>query len=109
MELGLLCIRCRRLDAAEDALRRVIELAPTSDRAYALLAQTQMPEGRDQRAAVESAHRAVDLAPTAGNHYILATAYYNAGDIESTKSELKIAVSMAPDESEYRDALRRIE
>ncbi len=55
MELGLMCIRCRRLDAAEGALRQVIELAPTSDRAYALLAQTQMPAGRDRQAAIENA------------------------------------------------------
>jgi tetratricopeptide (TPR) repeat protein len=109
LELGTVCLQTRRFDASEEALRHVIELVPNSDRAYALLAQTQMPANRNPKAAVASARRAVEIAPNAGNHYILATAFYNSGDIASTKAELNIAITLAPGNAEYIDALRRIQ
>ena len=104
-----MCMNSRRLDTAETAIRRLIELVPDSAHAYALLAQTQMPADRNPQAAAEFAQRAVELSPNASNRYVLATAFYNAGDIEGTKTELRRAIELDPNNSEYRDALGRIE
>jgi tetratricopeptide (TPR) repeat protein len=83
-------------------------LRPNDDRAYFLRAQTQMAQQRDVPGAVASARRALELAPVAANHYLLGTTLYHAKDYESARVELRQALTMEPDNVEYRRALSEI-
>ena len=108
LALGVHCIRIRRLDAADGALRRAIALEPNRAESYALLSQVQMPKGRNPAGAVESARRAVTLSPTASNHFILGTALYHVGDLVGARQHVLKAVDLEPRNPEFQAALERL-
>ena len=108
MDLAFFCIKVRRLELAENALTKAIELAPNRAEGYALLSQVQMTKPKDVGLAIESAKRALSLSPLASNHYILATAMYHAKDLAGARKELVEAIRMEPGNQEFRDALARL-
>lgn len=108
LRLGVQCIKFRQLDAAESALYKVIELEPKNAEAYALLAQVQLPAGRNPQKAIESARTAVELSPTGSNHFILGTALYHTGDMAGSKREILKAVELEPRNAEFRAALEQL-
>ena len=108
LRLGVQCIKFRRLDTAEAALRKVIELEPKNAEAYALLAQVQLPAGRNPQGAIQSARIAVQLLPTGSNHFILGTALYHTGDLAGSKQEILKAVELEPRNAEFRAALEQL-
>ena len=108
LRLGVQCIKFRRLDTAETGLRKAIELEPKNAEAYALLAQVQLPAGRNPQAAIDSARTAVKLAPTGGNHFILGTVLYHTGDLVGSKQEILKAVELEPRNPEFRAALEQL-
>ena len=108
LRLGVQCIKFRRLDTAEAALRKVIELESRNADAFALLAQVQMPAGRNPQAAIQSARTAVELSPTGSNHFILGTALYHTGDLVGSKQAILKAVELEPRNAEFRAALEQL-
>jgi len=108
MDLAVFCINARRLDVAESALRKSIELAPNRAEGYSLLSQIQMTKPNDAGLAVESAKRALSLSPVASNHYILATAMYHAKDLLGARRELTEAIRLEPSNQEFREALAQL-
>ena len=108
IELGVFCMKIRRLDIAEKAIQKAILLSPNQSEGYSLLSQIQMTKPNEAQLAVESAKRALKLSPLASNHYILATAMYHAKDMAGARRELNEAVKMEPGNSEFRDALARL-
>lgn len=106
--LGVHCIRTRRLDAADGALRKAIALEPNRAESYALLSQVQMPKGRNPAGAVENARKAVTLSPTASNHFILGTALYHVGDLVGSRQHVLKAVDLEPRNPEFQAALERL-
>ena len=108
LRLGVQCIKFRQLDTAEAGLRKVIELEPRNAEAFALLAQVQLPAGRNPQGAIHSARTAVQLSPTGGNHFILGTALYHTGDLAGSKQEILKAVELEPRNPEFRAALEQL-
>lgn len=108
LELSTFCIKHRRLTMAETALQKAIALEPDRADAYAVLAQVQMASPSDSSMAVNTAQQAVNLAPSGFHFYVLATAKYHAGDSTGCHAALLKAIELEPDNSEYRDALRRL-
>jgi tetratricopeptide (TPR) repeat protein len=104
LSLGVLAVRSRRLDEAEAALRRTIQLAPQQARAYAVLSQLQMLPGRDPQEAVSLAHTATELEPSAEHYYIRATARWHAGDVAAAREDLARSIELDPGNPEYRQA-----
>lgn len=104
LDLGIYSLKSRRLDVADEALRRVIVLDPKNADGYSFLSQTQMPADRDPQGSVASARKAVELSSTAENYYILGTAYYNAGKPDLAKESLWKAMELQPTNSEFRRA-----
>ena len=105
---GVHCIRTRRLDAADGALRKAIAIEPNRAESFALLSQVQMPKGRNPVGAVESARQAVKLSPTAGNQFILGTALYHVGDLAGARQYVLRAVELEPRNPEFQAALERL-
>lgn len=104
-EYAMLAIKLRRLEVAEKALQEIVQLNPNNAKAYALLAQTQMPSDRNPSAAVVSASRAVELDPSAANHYVLGTAHFYNGDSNKARAEIEKALELEPNNAEFREAL----
>jgi Flp pilus assembly protein TadD len=96
------------MQEAETAFRRVVELAPNQAEGYAALAEIHLLPGRNAAEAVSLASKAVELSPSARHHYVLATAYWHAGDASAARDELERAIRLKPDEPEYRAALARL-
>jgi len=108
LELGVFCMKVRKLDLAESALRKAISLSPNHSEPYSLLSQIQMTKPNEVLLAVESAKRALSLLPLASNHYILATAMYHAKDMAGARKELMEAIRLEPGNVEFRDAFARL-
>ncbi len=108
MNLAVYSMKVRKLEIAEEALRKAIALDPKQSDSYALLAQIQMTRTKDKPLAVETAKRAVELAPIASNHFILATALYHIEDLAGARKELTEALRLEPNNQEFRDAFARL-
>lgn len=105
LQLGQTCMLCRRMDEAEAALRKAIELAPESQDAFRMLAETLMYNKRNVAEAVVCAEKLLQLSPAAKSHYLLGTAHYHAGQSADAVKEFRQAIKMAPNNTEYRDTL----
>ncbi len=108
MNLAMVAMKVRKLEIAEQSLRKAIALDPKRSDGYALLSQIQMTRTKDRPLAVETARQAVALEPIASNHFILGTAMYHAEDLLGARKELSEALRLEPNNQEFRDALSRL-
>lgn len=109
LSLGKLSIQCGRPAEAEVPFRRVIELAPQRSDGYAALAEVYLLPGRDPQQAIELAQTAVKLAATAPHYFVLAAAFWNAGDGPSARAAMAQAVKLDPTDPRYREGYARLQ
>jgi tetratricopeptide (TPR) repeat protein len=102
LSLGVLNAQLDRLEAAERAFRKAIEVAPGHAQAHAAMAQFYLRAGRDPLQARRCAETAVRLAPTAPNYALLAAACQSAGELEAARKAVGEALRLEPDNPQYR-------
>jgi cytochrome c-type biogenesis protein CcmH/NrfG len=100
--LGVLNAYEGRFDAAEAALKQVIQRAPEQARGYAGLAEVYLESRRGGEEAVRLAREAVRLEPVALHYVLLGRILVQAGDLDNARSALNEAVKREPDNAVYR-------
>lgn len=108
VNLGVVSARLGRLDEAEDAYRRVVELAPDNPVGYVALAQLYLRTERNPAEAKTLAATAVGLQPIASNYFLLGTACKRNDDRAGALTALKRAMDLDPGNSAYRAAYAEI-
>ena len=89
---GDLLIQLERYDAAEEALRRVLDLAPNRPGAYRPLIQLLLPRNKNLPEARALAQKLVELEPTATNWRLLAEACCRGGDLDGARQAVRRAL-----------------
>jgi tetratricopeptide (TPR) repeat protein len=102
MHLGRLHAAFDELDEAEEALRRVVELAPQRSLGYAALAQVHLQANHKAAEAAEFARQAVRRESTAANYFLLSTACERCGDLEAAIRAIEKALQSEPGNAQYR-------
>ena len=108
LNIGLISARLKRFDDAEEALSKVIKLAPEESSGYRLLAQLYLETQRNLPKAKELAEKAVAIEVTAFNYYLLGWACDMNGDTANAFSAVKHAVELDPKNTKYQQMLRHI-
>ncbi|MHC4698810.1 MAG: tetratricopeptide repeat protein, partial [Planctomycetota bacterium] len=106
---GVLNTRLKRLDAAEKAFRKMIQIAPQRPEGYSGLAQLHVRRNANVREAKTCAARAVELAPTAKNYSILGIVCQKGGDRPGALAAWKRAVELDPENVEYASIYEQIQ
>ena len=101
--------RLRRLDAAERAYRRAVELTPLRAGGYAALANFFLQTQQKPDEAAKLAEKAVELEPNAENHFLLSMVRRTRGDIAGALAAIDIAITLAPQDSGYRQVRRELD
>lgn len=108
LQLGQTCMLSRRMDDAEAALRKAMELSPNNQDAHRMLAEALMYNKRNVHEAVITAGKLLQLAPSAKSHYLLGTAYFHAGQSADAIKQFRHAIELAPANAEYRETLMHV-
>jgi tetratricopeptide (TPR) repeat protein len=108
LNIGLISARLKRFNDAEEALLKVIKLAPKESSGYRLLAQLYLETQRNLAKTKELAEKAVAFEATAFNYYLLGWACDVNGDTANAFSALKRAVELDPKNPKYQQMLRHI-
>jgi superkiller protein 3 len=108
LNIGLISAQLKRFDDAEEALRKVIKLAPEESSGYRLLAQLYLETQRNLPKTKELAEKAVAFEATAFNYYLLGWACDVNGDTANAFSAVKLAVELDPKNPKYQQMLRHI-
>jgi cytochrome c-type biogenesis protein CcmH/NrfG len=101
--LGVLNAHAGRFDAAEAALRKVIQLAPGQARGYAGLAEVYLECRRNAAESLRLAREAVRLDPAPLNYVLLGRIYAQAGELANAVAALNEAVNREPDNAAFRE------
>ena len=104
LAIGILSLKVSKLDKAEDAFERTIELAPKLPDGYRELARLYTMLSIKPRNALELAEKAVELEGTAEDYYILSCAYMNNNQIANALSAIQKSLEHEPDNPFYRQA-----
>jgi len=95
--LGLVQARLKQFDAAEAALRRIVELTPEDAAAWVNLGHVQLERGHPE-AAVQTFGQALTLDPQlAAAHYNRSVALMRLGQTEAAIAGFSRAAELAPD------------
>jgi len=105
---GALLARLKRFDAAEQAMRKVIELAPKRAVGYRSLVKVLLLRKETLAEAKAVARKVVELEPTAGHYSLLGEVCYRNGDRAGALAAFKRAAELAPDNEEIRRAYKRL-
>ncbi|MGA2066189.1 MAG: tetratricopeptide repeat protein [Thermoguttaceae bacterium] len=100
--IGVGNARLRRFDAAEEAFRKVVQLAPQRADGYRELARLFLSTGRKLDEARSLAQTAVRLEPSAANFCLLGQACDKNGDLPGALSAMERATALAPGNDQYR-------
>jgi Flp pilus assembly protein TadD len=103
LQLGALNTIAGRFDAAEVALKQVIQLTPDQARGYAGLAELYLQARRGGDESVRLAREAVRLEPTALHYALLGRVYAQLGDFAHARSALDEATKIEPENAAYRE------
>jgi cytochrome c-type biogenesis protein CcmH/NrfG len=109
LQLGILRYQAQQFAKAEEAFRRLIQLAPEQPQGYLMLAQILMRPGHDHSEAVSMARKGIEMAPTAPNYHVLGAVYENTGNKEAARKALAKAIQLEPENPKYREAYRRLQ
>jgi len=104
LNTGVLCTLMNRFVDAEEALRKVVELAPDKPWAYHSLAQLFLKMDQKLPEAKKHAQTAVRLDPAAANYFLLAKTCDRNGDLPGALMALQRAVKLEPGNPQYRQA-----
>jgi tetratricopeptide (TPR) repeat protein len=109
MNLGVLNTRLKRFDSAEEAFRKLQDVAPDRPEGYRALAELYL--GTDQRIseAKALAGKAVQLHPVASNYYLLGMACLRDGDQAGALNAFERAKDLDPGDVRYREAYAEIQ
>ncbi len=106
---GVLNMRLRRFDAAEEAFQKVRRLTPERPEGYVALAQLYVQTDRKLSEARTLARKAVELEPVAANYFLLSSACEKNGDDPGALTAIQRAVKLDPGNLRYREAYARIQ
>jgi tetratricopeptide (TPR) repeat protein len=102
LHYGALVMQMRNLPAAEQAFRKVIELAPQSARGYSGLAHLYLQANHKLPEARQLAEKAVAREPSGFNYYVLSWARDRTGDRTGARAAIKKALQLEPDNPRFR-------
>ena len=97
LNTGVLLAQMQRFDAAEQSLRKGIELAPKRTPGYHSLLQVLMYGTKDFSQAKLVAEQLVELEPTAGSYTILSEACHHDNDLPGALAAIGRATELDPD------------
>jgi len=106
---GVLLARLKRFDAAEKAMRIVIELAPKRAVGYRSLVKVLLMRNETLPDAMAIARKVVELEPTAGHYSLLGEACHRNGDRAGALAAMKRAAELAPDNERIQRAYKRLQ
>jgi tetratricopeptide (TPR) repeat protein len=109
LNIGLISAQLKKFDDAEEALGKVIRLAPEESSGYRLLAQLYLETKRNKLKARQLAQKAVAIEATAFNYFLLSWACDVNGDTANALSAAKKAVELDPKNTKYQQVLSRIQ
>lgn len=104
LALGILSLKVSKLDKAEGAFERTIELAPKLPEGYRELARLYTMLDIKPQETLKLAKRAVELEGTAEDYYILSCAYMNNNQMSNALSAIQKSLDRDPDNPFYRKA-----
>lgn len=84
------------------------DLAPNRADGYVGLVELTLVTGKDVNTAVDLAQRIVKLEPTADHYFLLARAYWAAGDPEQALQAAERAAVLDPGSRQYKEFLTRL-
>jgi tetratricopeptide (TPR) repeat protein len=100
-QIAILSSQLKLFDDVEEALRKVITLAPQQSAGYRELAGLYLKTGKKIAQARQLAEKAVALEATATNYFILSWACDKNGDNANALSAIKQAVKLEPGNPQY--------
>ncbi len=89
-------------EEADEALRRIVELAPGQALGYAGRAQLRLQANRDPAEAAGFARQAVERAPTAANYFLWSVTCQRSGDLTQAKTAVEKALELEPGNAQYQ-------
>ncbi|MBE3070995.1 MAG: tetratricopeptide repeat protein [Planctomycetes bacterium] len=108
LNVGALLARLRLYDAAEEAARRGLELAPGHAAGYRLLAEVLLLRGQKADEAKTLAGKLVELQPTATHYGMLGEACLRAGDVAGARAAVQRAMQLEPDNAAIKAIYDRL-
>lgn len=102
LAIGILSLKVSRLDKAEAAFERTIELAPKLPDGYRELARLYTMLDIKPGEALKLAERAAELEGSAEDYYILSCAYINNNQMSNALSAMQKALELEPENPFYR-------
>jgi tetratricopeptide (TPR) repeat protein len=104
LAIGILSLKLSKLDKAEGAFERIIELAPKLPDGYREMARLYTMLDIKPREALKLAEKAVELEGSAEDYYILSCAYMNNNQMSNALSAIKKSLDRDPENPFYRQA-----
>jgi tetratricopeptide (TPR) repeat protein len=89
-----LLVRMQRWDAAEESMRKAMELAPTAPAVCRRLVQLLVMRGKDLSEAKTLARKLVELEPTAPNYSLLSEVCRRCGDMDGAREAMRRAFDL---------------
>jgi tetratricopeptide (TPR) repeat protein len=106
---GALFAALERLDAAEEAVRKGLELAPGLAIGYRSLARILLLRNQRLPEAEALVRKLVELEPAAPNYGLLGEVCAQAGDLPGARAALERAMQLDPGNEEFRAAYRGLQ
>ncbi|MBW8041690.1 MAG: tetratricopeptide repeat protein [Planctomycetes bacterium] len=107
--IGALNARLERFDAAEEAMKKAVQLAPHRSEGNSMLAQLYLHRNKNLAEARRLAQTAVKLDPSTWNYLVLSEACDKNGDLAGAVSAMEAVVKKEPYNMEYKMMLRRLQ
>jgi len=101
-QLAQLYAQLPDFEHADEALRRVVELAPDQAQAYAARAQLRLQLNREPAEAAEYARQAVERTASAAHYFLWSAACQRAGDLAQAKTAIAKALELDPGNALYQ-------
>ena len=109
LNTGALLAALERFDAAEEAARKAIELAPDLAVAYRSLARILLLRNQRLPEAEALVRKLVELEPAAPNYGLLGEVCARTGNLAGARAALERAMQLDPGNEEFRAAYRRLQ